>query len=108
MNQMQTLNRLEKAYADLCAAIEWAYQAQEWQLVMDLVWELNEFLFERGHWRDQRRYLEYAIKAAQQSGDTKSRAQFQYALGVIAYEQGDYEVAGRLYREALEVFKGLH
>jgi len=107
MNQIQTLNRLDKAYADLCAAIEWAYQAQEWPLVMDLVWELSEYFYDRGRWKEQRRYLEYAVEAAQKSEDVRRLAQFQYSLGVIVYEQGDYENAETLYRDAINVFNKL-
>jgi DNA-binding SARP family transcriptional activator/tetratricopeptide (TPR) repeat protein len=64
------------------------------------------FLEVRGHWDDWRRCQERALVAAVVGGDRWGEARMRYGLGRLCFAQDRHELAERLLRQALELWRG--
>ncbi len=91
---------LEAERANLGAAIRWAAEAREGELVHDLVDAIDSFLRTAGYWRELVEYERLALAAARQTDDDQATAAWAHNLAVTLGALGDKAEAGALYAEA--------
>ena len=94
---------LETERANVGAAIQWAAEAGEHELVRDLVDAVNSFLTTAGYWRDLVEYERLALAAAREAGDERAIGLWAHNLAVTLDGLGEKEEAERLYAEAERV-----
>jgi predicted ATPase/DNA-binding response OmpR family regulator len=102
--QIQWLDRLEREHDNLRAALEWAREAGERELLLRLAGALWGFWHTHGHQREGRRWLDAALQGSAQLPPAW-RARALYGVGWLAYDQGDYGQAAAYHREGLALFQ---
>ncbi len=98
---------MEAERENLLAAMDVAFQRQDWISVMIIRAALEEFLDLRGHWDKAIQYGEQAVQAAHHVGNEQALAYFTNNLAVIHHQRGNLEEAQRLYDKSLEIRKKL-
>lgn len=104
----QTMNWFEAERLNLLIAIEWAEQAQEWELVVRLVNSIAEFLDECGDQSHGRTVLRSAIAASKQLNDPFYQAATLNNLGNLELRQQQWKQARSYYEQSLEIFSQLN
>jgi len=100
--QVMWLDRLEAERDNIRTALDWASEAEEVELGLQLAWAVRDFWTIHGPHGEARRRLERAVREV----GTKLPEQRAGALNrvaYLAYRQGDYPEAERLAREALAI-----
>jgi predicted ATPase/Tfp pilus assembly protein PilF len=102
VNQPQWLERLEAEHDNMRAALSWALERNEAELVLRLGGALSWFWWMRSHYSEGRRWLEEVL-AMEGTVSPESRAMALAGAGWLASEQGDYDRAQGACEEGLEL-----
>jgi tetratricopeptide (TPR) repeat protein len=100
------LDRLEHEHDNLRAALRWADEHVEVDLLLRLCGALAGFWKGHAHFTEGRRWLERALSLSL-GQRTALRAELLEGAGWMSRARGDYESADRLYREALGIRREL-
>jgi predicted ATPase/DNA-binding SARP family transcriptional activator len=109
--QARWLDRLEREHDNLRAALRWAQVSGQALLGQRLAGALGRFWYMRGYLTEGRAWLEALLSSAgrgcsgREAGVARARA--LRAAGLLASEQGDYQVAVARYEEALPPLRAL-
>jgi predicted ATPase/transcriptional regulator with XRE-family HTH domain len=98
--QAAWLERLEWEHANLRAALEWMLAQEDPALALRLAGVLWRLWEKHGHWSEGRRWLARVLEHGQGAPARLCEAALNGA-GVLAYRQGDYAQATRLYEASL-------
>ena len=102
---------LESEKDNLVAAIETAFNLQDWQKVMRLVGivapQPQNMMNIRGYWSEGITCGEQALKAARQLQSEADIASYTHNLGITYQSRGELAEARKLYDESLEIEKKL-
>jgi len=99
----EDFNALEAEHANLLAAMDRAYELESWEVVIRLMWGLDDYLYVRGYWNEYKRRLAQAAEAARRLGDRENEAAFVGNAAIVAQSQGDYQVARQLHEQCAEM-----
>lgn len=100
------LDRLEREYANLRAALQWALERQEGEMALRLGNALFHFWEGRRRRREGRAFLERAL-AISHDVPPHVRARSLFVTGILALIQGDYACGAALGREAVALQREL-
>jgi LuxR family glucitol operon transcriptional activator len=89
---------IEAERLNIFGLIDWCYDNQQWDLVVDLVLGLGYFPHARGYWADAVKYWQLGAYAAQLLGNAEAVARCTTYLGYMHYFQGEYDKAERCLR----------
>ena len=106
----EDLDALEAERANLLAAMDTAFAAQDWQSVMriaDALGIVNGFLDLHGYWEEAIACGEQAAEAARRAGDESAEARFTGNAATILKDRGEYDKARAIYERVLETCKRL-
>jgi ATP/maltotriose-dependent transcriptional regulator MalT/predicted ATPase/DNA-binding XRE family transcriptional regulator len=106
MAQVREVERLEREYADLSAAMAWLLAHSEAARAASFGRDLWLFLWMRGHFRDGQRWMGEALDQLP-AAPSQGRADALLALCVLAYGQADYERATALAEQALAEYEAI-
>ncbi|MBU0493119.1 MAG: tetratricopeptide repeat protein [Chloroflexi bacterium] len=98
---------LEAERPNLLAAMDRAYQAEQWATVRRFMWALDEYLDVRGYWSERRTRLEQAIRAAEAEGHQRDAAAFGANWAGVLYRTGNWATARWEYQRVLTIFEEL-
>jgi predicted ATPase/class 3 adenylate cyclase/Tfp pilus assembly protein PilF len=101
-NQLEWLERLEAEHDNMRAALSWALERKEAEVVLGLGGALSWFWSLRGYHSEGRRWLEVAL-AMDGRGSPEVRAMALAGAGALASQQGDYDRAQEACEEGLEL-----
>jgi predicted ATPase len=101
-DQLEWLERLEAEHDNMRAALSWAMERKEAELVLRLGSTLSWLWSVRGYHSEGRRWLEEAL-AMDGRGSPEVRAMALAGAGVLAMEQGDLDRAKAACEEGLEL-----
>lgn len=101
------LERLEREYGNLRAALGWALETGETEQGLWFGGALGEFWYLSGHLSEGRRWLEAALASSSGARPTPARTKALARAGWIAWEQGDYERSVALSEESLALSREL-
>ena len=97
--------RLEADHDNLRAALRFSLDAGDAATAEELCAVLWRFWFERGYLSEGRLWLDQSLAASPEASPARARA--LSGNGVLAHYQGDYERAGELCQEALDLSRSL-
>ncbi len=100
------LGRLQIERDNLRAAMSWALERGEMQMVARMAWAMLPLWWLRGHYAEGRRLTEEALPHAADL-PLPARAKLLFAAGTMAQAQAGYEAAGPLIEESLGLFRRL-
>ena len=104
--QPEWLNRIAEEHDNLRAALQWASHQEEVELVGRISGALGIFWGIRGHLQEGRGWLERALThRLELSAHTVGKVLF--ALGWLAFEQGDYPSANNYYQASFQLVQSL-
>jgi predicted ATPase/DNA-binding CsgD family transcriptional regulator len=110
----QWVHRLENEHDNLRAALSWAVERNEADIVLRLGGALWRFWLMQGHLSEGRKFLEKALAVAggESGGLTTQvlpaiRAKALGGAGILTHYQGDYRQAKGLCEESLALFRAL-
>jgi tetratricopeptide (TPR) repeat protein len=101
------LNWFESEKLNLLAAVDWAYQAEAWQLVLKLTENLVRFFDLRSNWQDWEKTHQLALAAAQRLGDPQQEAQVLGNWANTYARQQNWDKAQALYEQSVQIFREL-
>lgn len=104
--QVLTVERLEREYANLSAAMAWLIDHGEAATAASSGRDLWLFLWMRGHFRDGQRWMSAALDQLP-AAPSQGRADALLALCVLAYGQADYARATALAETALAEYEAI-
>jgi predicted ATPase/DNA-binding CsgD family transcriptional regulator len=104
--QQQWLVQLEAEHDNLRAALSWALEGGESELVLRLSGALGDFWYLRGWVKEARSWLEAALEQGTEL-TTATRAKALVRAGTIAWEERDLKRAGALSEEGLALSREL-
>ncbi len=108
--QVFWVNRLEKEYDNLRAALKWAINSRNVEFALRLGSALGKFwyIYDPNYWSEGRKWLEQALNLIQFNPlPLDVRAKALNEAGVLAWAQVDYEHAILRFEECLELRKRL-
>lgn len=85
----------------LLTAQRLAEQRQQWDRVLDLMWETDEALDTFGYWSARKEMLQRGLAVARQRSDRELLCRILGNLGNVARMQRELEMASNLYQESL-------
>ena len=92
---------------NLLASFDWAYEGEQWKIVIGLADAMVYFFDQRGLWHERIKRLSQGLEASKKAGDEKAEARLAHNLGIAYQQQGDYRKAEDLYNQSLEIFRKL-
>lgn len=101
----EDFDALEAEKDNLLAAMDVAFQRQDWESAMAIRDASQDFLDLRGYWDEALQYGELAAQAALQAGDEWGIARFTHNLAIIHQRRGKLEQARTFYDESLKIKK---
>ncbi|NEP14572.1 MAG: tetratricopeptide repeat protein [Symploca sp. SIO2C1] len=101
------LNWFETERSNLLASLEWAYQAQAWDIVVPFAKSLVNFFETRAYLADWERTQLWALEATRELGNTQEEAQTLTNLGKVYFRQGDWGKTIERYGQSLSLFREL-
>ena len=101
------LNWFETERTNLLASLEWAYQAQAWDIVVPFANNLVNFFDTRAYWADWERTQLLSLEATRELGNPQEEAQTLANLGKVYFRQGDWGNTIERYRQSLNIFREL-
>jgi tetratricopeptide (TPR) repeat protein len=104
---LEALKVFARERENLLAAVDWAYNDQDWPLVVRLAGNLAGFFNLRALWDDWVWTHERALEAARRAGDRHGEGATLNNLGNVYAQQGRWEEAIVCYEKALETFREL-
>ena len=103
--QPLALQRLAAEENNIRAALQWALSSGHAEAALRLASGMWRFWDVRGLWREGRQTLDRVL-AMSGGADLRLRAQAQYAAGVLADAQGDFEASRAAFEQYLELSRG--
>lgn len=100
------LERLEREHDNLRTALAWALNNGMGDLAMRLGGALWRFWWIRGHLSEGRHWMEQVLIYSD-TADTQVQARALNGLGVLAFTQGDHELAQRCVETSLSLYRTL-
>lgn len=94
-------------FSNLLAALEWMYQIEQWEGVLDLADSLVDFLQLRGCWHDLEHIQRHALEAARYLNSRGQEARVLNNLGNVAMQQSNWDHAKRCYQQSLGLLRSL-
>lgn len=104
---LAALNWFKIEQMNLLASVEWAYQAQAWEIVVRLARNLVNFFNTYAYRADWERTHLLAMEATQKLGNRLGEAQILINLGNVYSLQNDWEKARESYNRSLDIFNDL-
>jgi len=101
-SQKLGLDRIEEAYNDIRAAMDWTIENAHAEIALRLGGVMRHFWVNRGYRQEGLRWLEQAL-AQGTDAPADARAVAFLALGHLSYRHGEHEVAERYFSEAVEL-----
>lgn len=98
------LNWFQLERMNLLAAIEWAYQAEAWDIIVPLASNLVNFFNIYADYADWERTHLLALEASRKLGDRPGEAQTLTNLGNVYVLQSGWEKARESYEQSLVIF----
>ncbi len=95
------LDWFEQEKANLVWAVEWAYQAEAWEMTLRLTHCLVRFFDLKADWQNWEQTHLLALDAAQRLSDRVQQAQILNSLGNVCVRQGQFKRAKERYERAL-------
>jgi tetratricopeptide (TPR) repeat protein len=92
---------------NILASVEWAHQAEAWDVVVSLAQNLVNFFNTHGYWGDWERTHGLALEASRELGDRDKEAQTLINLGNVYSLEGQWEKANQCYQQSLGIFNEL-
>jgi tetratricopeptide (TPR) repeat protein len=92
---------------NILASVEWAHQAEVWDVVVSLAQNLVNFFNTHGYWKDWERTHGLALAASRELGDRDKEAQTLINLGNVYSLASQWEKANQCYQQSLGIFKEL-
>lgn len=93
--------------SNLLTAIDWAWQAEDWTIGLEIVKSLTLFLALRREWTEVEALLLRAISMAEKLADHLQTGQLLNHLGNVYLQQGEWEKAKAPYQRSLELLHDL-
>jgi len=94
---------LQAEHENILAGMDWAYAAEEWQIVTRFMWSVRDYLKTRGYWSEAKFRLDQAIQAAKKCGDHYSEGSFANDQSQIFFSHGELERAKEANMRSLEI-----
>jgi tetratricopeptide (TPR) repeat protein len=104
---LAALASFDRERENLLAAVEWAYNGQDWPLVVRLAGNLAGFFNLRALWDDWVWTHERALEAARRAGDCHGEGATLTNLGSVYAQQGRWKEAIACYEKDLEICREL-
>ncbi|HKF35536.1 MAG TPA: tetratricopeptide repeat protein, partial [Ktedonobacteraceae bacterium] len=102
------LSRLERAHDNLRAALAWSSSEHgAAQTGLRLAGALSWFWYQRGYLREGRTFLEALLARGEQADGSAARGKALSGASLLAWAQGDIEVAGEQAEESVALFRAL-
>ncbi|NER21282.1 MAG: tetratricopeptide repeat protein [Symploca sp. SIO1C2] len=101
------LHWFEIERSNLLASLEWAYQAQAWDIVVPFAKNLVNFFDNRAYWADWERTQLWSLEATRELGNAQEEAYTLTNLGKVYFRQGDWGHTIDRYRQSLSIFQKL-
>lgn len=101
-NQKLWLDRIEAAYGDIRAALDWTLKNGQTEITLRLAGSVRYYWFIRGFRQEGRRWLEQAL-AEGKDAPLDARVAGLNALGDLMYRHGEREAAERYLSEAVDL-----
>jgi len=101
---------LEAERQNLLGAMDIAFEAQDWRMVMrlmDAISANSDWLGVRGYWDEERARGEQALTASRKLQDDKGIARYAHNLAITYHNQGDLDEARSLYQQSLDISRKL-
>ncbi|GAB4377140.1 MAG: hypothetical protein Kow00121_25750 [Elainellaceae cyanobacterium] len=92
---------------NIFAALEWAVNAQAWEIVIAFVEYLVPFFHYHHSWTDQENSYQQALAAAKQLNDRQRHAQWLNNLGNLYQQQQQMQKAKEHYEQSLLILRDL-
>ena len=89
----------------MTAAASFAFNAGEWDCVLNLATAIFDFFQVRGHWADAEQLYIQALKAARHAGNRPVEARTLNFLGLIYRQQGRWADAESAHRDSLAIWR---
>lgn len=102
VRQEATVTRLDSEFANLTAALDWAYERHETEKGLRLAGAIWRFWHLRGHYREGLSCLERLLRQ-KQPVSVPIRSKALNAAGNLAYQSKEYARAHTLFQERLEI-----
>jgi tetratricopeptide (TPR) repeat protein len=100
-------SRLETEHGNLRAALRWAMDTEDSSTALRLADAIFWFWFHRGYWKEGRGWLEEALGLPGASMPTAERAEALAGVGILAWLQGDHDVARSRLEESVALCRNL-
>jgi len=104
-DQRLWLDRLEREHDNLRAALRWHAELGEPEIALELATALIKFWYRRGFLREGQHWLETLL--ARGVGVTALRAEALNGAGVLAANQGNFDMAATWFEESLDLYRTL-
>jgi len=104
---LSALASFDRERENLLAAVEWAYDAQEWPLVGQVAENQHEWQDIRALWVERERNDLLAVEAARQEDNKRQQGIALGNLGSVYLKEGGWEQAIGSFEKALAVFREL-
>ena len=102
------LGRLEAELGNLRAAIGWAIEHGEMEMLARMAWAMWKFWWLRGGHRDEgRRRMEEALARASDPLPASARARLLFVAATLGQSNGDFESTQPMIEESLMLFRRL-
>lgn len=106
-DQQQWFTRLQIEHDNLRAGLAWALAEKDSEGALRLGGALYRFWATQGLYEEGRRWLDSAL-ALDSGNHTVPRGNALLGAGVMAFFQGDYDRAAKLWQESLDLFRALN
>ena len=100
-------SRLETEHGNLRAALRWAMDSEDSSKALRLADAIFWFWFHRGYWKEGRGWFEEALGLPGGSTSTAERAEALTGVGILAWLQGDHDVARSRLEESVTLCRNL-
>jgi predicted ATPase/class 3 adenylate cyclase/DNA-binding CsgD family transcriptional regulator len=100
-------SRLETEHGNLRAALRWAMDSEDSSTALRLADAIFWFWFHRGYWKEGRGWLEEALGLPAASRPTAERAEALTGVGILAWLQGDHDVARSRLEESVALCRNI-
>lgn len=99
--------RLDQAYDNLRAALRWSSENGAIEIALRLAAALGWFWSLRGTIHEGRTFLEALLAQSQQMDSSAARAKALWAVSILAWAQGDIDVASQQAEASIAVFRAI-